>query len=137
MFAPSPVGSAPIQTQSGGIASDGGESSGTKAQLTTMSQVNRPRSTTIPMKRYLRLSLLVAVCAALLALAPVRHAGAAPGERTWDAWDQATGANGSEYIADTQGRALQLRGVNIKTGEPRVSRTVICGSPYAARALSR
>lgn len=56
-------------------------------------------------------------CAALLALAPIGTAGAQD-EPAWDAWDQVTGNNGSEYIADSQGRALQLRGVNIKTGNP-------------------
>ena len=82
-----------------------------------MSQASGPLSTTIATKRYLRLSLMATVCAALLALAPIGTAGAQD-EPAWDAWDQVTGNNGSEYIADSQGRALQLRGVNIKTGNP-------------------
>ncbi len=109
--------SADSYTESVQVATDGGENSGAKAQLTTMSQASGPLSTTIATKRYLRLSLMATVCAALLALAPIGTAGAQD-EPAWDAWDQVTGNNGSEYIADSQGRALQLRGVNIKTGNP-------------------
>nr|WP_291840293.1 hypothetical protein [Candidatus Microthrix sp.] len=74
-------------------------------------------SQTVKPHRRRRAGLLAVVGIALLALAPVHPAGAQTA-RSWDAFEQVTGANGREYIADSQGRALQLRGVNIKTGDP-------------------
>ncbi|MFZ1589355.1 MAG: cellulase family glycosylhydrolase [Candidatus Microthrix parvicella] len=74
-------------------------------------------SPTLQPHRRRRAGLLALVGIALLALAPVHPAGAQT-THSWDAFEQVTGANGREYIADSQGRALQLRGVNIKTGDP-------------------
>lgn len=77
---------------------------------------------TIPLTRLtraLRAGLAAVISVALITIAPIGRAGA-QSQPAWDAFEQVTGANGSEYIADSEGRALQFRGVNIKTQDPAV-----------------
>ncbi len=112
----------------------GSESDGAAVHLKTTSRP--PRFLAAPKtSRRSRIALIAAVCAALLTLAPMGSAGAQD-QPTWDAWDQVTGANGSEYIADSQGRALQLRGVNIKTQNPAGSASDEVLDAIAARGFN-
>jgi len=45
---------------------------------------------------------------------------AAPVGTTTEPWSQVEGTDGRDYIADQHGRALQFRGMNVKTDEPAV-----------------
>ncbi|MEZ5381808.1 MAG: cellulase family glycosylhydrolase [Microthrixaceae bacterium] len=65
--------------------------------------------------------LLCAATAVLICLTAVgtnQPAAGAQGTQAWDAFGQVSGTNGAEYLADSDGRALQFRGVNIKTTDP-------------------
>lgn len=62
---------------------------------------------------------IVAAAAAPLLAAPARNVSrSAPAGTAIEPWSQISGTDGREYIADQQGRALQFRGMNVKTEHP-------------------
>ncbi len=64
------------------------------------------------------IGVLAAIATPLLA-APARpELLRAPAGTSIEPWSQVSGTDGREYIADEQGRALQFRGMNVKTEHP-------------------
>ncbi|HWJ96528.1 MAG TPA: cellulase family glycosylhydrolase [Acidimicrobiales bacterium] len=64
------------------------------------------------------LGLLGAIAAPLLAQPTRPVAPTAPAGTSIEPWSQVSGTDGRQYIADQQGRALQFRGMNVKTEHP-------------------
>ena len=76
------------------------------------------RIVAIVLAAILVLGVLAAVAAPLLAQPATPASLRAPAGTTVEPWSQVSGTDGREYIADQQGRALQFRGMNVKTEHP-------------------